>query len=278
MKYQPALPQHNDNVSTQRPLQDFAVILAWLLVIAAGVFWLMGMAVDAIVDRLDHADEARLYALMPAQSAPAAKPAPQQAQLQAMVDAMRQCAGLRAGIELPVTVTLNQSRQANAAVLPGGRIVVFSGLMEQVKSENGLAFVLAHELAHELAHITQRDHLRAMGRGVVLFGISALLLGSDLGLTELLAPVNSLGHAKYSRTREAAADAAALRTLNCRYGHAGGATELFEAIRARDGDGFALSHYVASHPAMQERIVALNQAIRQGGIKVGPVLPKLGSH
>ena len=268
MKYQPVLPEHNDNVAPQHPLKDFAVILAWLLVIAAGVFWLMGLAVDAVVDRLDHEDEARLVALMPTQSAPAGKPAPQQVKLQAMVDGMRACAGLR----LPATVTVNQSEHANAAVLPGGHIVVFSGLTDQVKSENGLAFVLAHELAH----ITQRDHLRAMGRGVVLFGISAVLLGSDSGLTELLAPVSSLGHATYSRTREAAADAAALRTLNCRYGHAGGATELFESIRARDGDGFALSHYVASHPAMSERIGALNGAIRTGGMKVGAVLPKRG--
>ena len=268
MKYQPALPEHNDNVAQQHPGKDFLVIMGWLLAIAVGLFWVLGLAVDAVVDRLDDDAEARLYAMLPAHAAPAAGARPQQAQLQVLVDGMRQCAGLR----LPATVTVNKSDDANAAVLPGGHIVVFSGLMDQVKSENGLSFVLAHELAH----ITQRDHLRAMGRGIVLFGIAALLTGSDSGLTELLVPVNSLGHAKYSRTREAAADAAALRTLNCRYGHAGGATELFQSIRARDGDGLGVSHYVASHPAMQERIDALNQAIREGGMKVGPVLPKPG--
>ena len=269
MKYQPGLPEHNDNVSQQHPGKDFVVIMGWLLAIAAGLFWLLGLAVDAVVERMDHDTEARLYALLPAHAAPAAGAHPQQTQLQALVDGMRQCAGLR----LPATVTLTKSEDANAAVLPGGRIVVFSGLMDQVKSENGLSFVLAHELAH----ITQRDHLRAMGRSIVLFGIAALLTGSDSGLTELLAPVHGIGHAKYSRTREAAADAAALRTLNCRYGHAGGATELFESIRARDGDGIGVSHYVASHPAMQERIDTLNRAIREGGMKVGPVLPKPGA-
>jgi Zn-dependent protease with chaperone function len=266
MKYQPSLPEHNDNVSQQNPLKDFFVIMGWLVAITACVFWLLGLAVDAVVDRLDHADEARLYALMPAHAAPAAGADPRQTQLQALVDGMRQCAGL----QLPATVTLNKSDDANAAVMPGGHVIVFSGLLDQVKSENGLSFVLAHELAH----ITQRDHLRAMGRGIVLFGLSALLTGSDSGLTELLAPVNSLGHAKYSRTREAAADAAALRILDCRYGHAGGATELFQAMQARDGDGFGISHYVASHPAMQERIDTLNRAIRDGGMTVGPVSPK----
>lgn len=268
MQYQPALPEHNDNVSQQNPLKDFVVIMGWLLAIGACVFWLLGLAVDAVVDRLDDAAEARLYALLPTHAAPPAGAHPQQARLQALVDGMRQCAGL----QLPATVTLSKSGDANAALLPGGHIVVFSGLLDQVKSENGLSFVLAHELAH----ITQRDHLRAMGRGIVLFGLAALLTGSDSGLSELLAPVNSLGHAKYSRTREAAADAAALRILNCRYGHAGGATELFQSMLARDGNGFGVSHYVASHPAMQERIDTLNRAIRDAGMKVGPLLPKPG--
>lgn len=143
---------------------------------------------------------------------------------------MRVCAGMRQ----PETVSLSKADVPNAAVIPGGHIVVFSGLLSQVRSENGLAFVLAQELAH----ITQRDHLRAMGRGIVLFGLAALVTGSDSGLSELLAPVNSPGQASYSRTRESAADAAALRILHCRYGHAGGATELFAAMKDRETSVF----------------------------------------
>lgn len=270
MKYQASLPEHNDNISHEHPLKDFAVILGWLLALTVLVFWLLGLGVDAIVDDLSHETEASLYKMLPSatsETAPGAKP--QQAQLQAMVDSLRACAGVR----LPATVTVNKSDVPNAAVMTGGHIVVFSGLLTQVKSENGLAFVMAHELAH----ITQRDHLRAMGRGIVLFGISALLTGGDSGLSELLAPVNNLGQAKYSRSREAAADAAALRILNCRYGHAGGATELFHAMKDEDDSRFGLSHYAASHPAMQERIDTLERAIREGGMTVGPVTPLPGA-
>lgn len=266
MKYQPSLPEHNDNVSDQHPLKDFVVIGLWLLAAAALLFWLLALAVDTVVERLDHESEARLYALLPDKpmvTDPAERA--RQAQVQAMVDGMRSCAGLR----LPATVSLYKSGTPNAAVLPGGNIVVFSGLLDEVRSENGLAFVLAHELSH----ITQRDHLRALGRGLVLFGVAALVTGNDSGLSELLAPVGKLGDATYSRTREAAADAAALRILHCRYGHAGGATELFAALKDKDADPTGLSHYVASHPAMQERIDALNAAIRAGGMQVGPVKP-----
>lgn len=266
MKYQPSLPEHNDNISDQHPLKDFLVIGLWLLAACALLFWVLALAVDTVVDRLDHDSEARLYALLPDKPlGTALAERARQAQVQALVESMRACAGLR----LPATVTLYKSETPNAAVLPGGNIVVFTGLLDEVQSENGLAFVLAHELAH----ITQRDHLRALGRGIVLFGVSALLTGSDSGLSELLAPVGKLGDATYSRTREAAADAAALRILHCRYGHASGATELFASLKDGDADPGGLSHYVASHPAMQQRIDAIEAAIRAGGMKTGQVRP-----
>ena len=112
-----------------------------------------------------------------------------------------------------------------------------------------------------------------MGRGLVLFGISAVLTGSDSGLSGLLAPATHLGQAKYSREREALADAKALQILNCRYGHAGGATELFESIKKNDADTSRLSHYLASHPSMQGRIDALKRAIGDQGMPVRAVVP-----
>ncbi|MES2899927.1 MAG: M48 family metallopeptidase [Pseudomonadota bacterium] len=266
MKYQPGLPQHNDNISDEHPLKDFVVITAWLLAFSVLAFWLLGLAIDATVDSMSPATEARLHAMLPAQAVTSEpKAAAQQVQLQAMVDSMRACARLT----LPSKVAVSASAVPNAMVVPGGQIIVFSGLFKQVKSENGLAYVLAHEMAH----VTQRDHLRALGRGIVLFGMAALLTGSDSGLSELLTPVGNLGQAKYSRTREAAADMAALRILHCRYGHAGGATEFFEAMRDEEQSLFGLTHYAASHPAMQERIDALNAAIKASGMPVQPGVP-----
>lgn len=266
MNYQPSLPEQNDNISHEHPLKDFVVILGVLSVIGALSFWLLGLAVDAMVDNMSHETEARLYELMPSSSSEVqAKPPPRQVKLQAMVDQMRACAGIR----VPAHVTLQQSEVPNAAVMPGGQIVVFTGLLDEVKSQNGLAFVLAHELAH----ITNRDHLRGLGRGLVLFGVSAVLLGSDAGLTEILAPVGHLGTATYSRSREEAADAAALRTLNCYYGHVGGATEFFDAMKGEPSALTELSHYAASHPSMQTRIDRLNAAIRESRMKLGPTLP-----
>ena len=43
---------------------------------------------------------------------------------------------------------LVQDKSANAFCLPGGKIVVFEGLLPYTKNENGLAIVLGHEIAH----------------------------------------------------------------------------------------------------------------------------------
>jgi Zn-dependent protease with chaperone function len=66
-----------------------------------------------------------------------------------------------------------QSDAVNAMAVPGGKMVVFSGLLDSLSSTNGLMFVLAHEVGH----FKNRDHLRLMGRGIVLSILAMLALG-----------------------------------------------------------------------------------------------------
>lgn len=266
MKYQGSLPQHNDNVSHEHPLKDFLLILGGLGAVGVLAFWLLGFAVDWAVDGLSPQAEARLNSVAAVNLPASPKQETKRGErVQDLLTGMQQCAGLNV---IP-RLRMHQSPVPNAAVVPGGTIIVFTGLLDRVQSENGLAFVLAHELAH----IGNRDHLRALGRGIVLFGISAVLTGSDSGVSALLAPAAHLGTAKYSREREALADARALQILNCRYGHAGGATELFEALKKADADVSGLSHYLASHPSMQARIDALARTISTQGMPVRAVRP-----
>lgn len=268
MKYQASLPEHNDNISHEHPLKDFLLILAALSVLVVAGIWVLGFMVDAVVDRLSPETEKRLTGLL-AMSAPAPVKAlqPREAYIQSLVDSLRSCAG----VDTPVTVRLTSSKDANAVVMPGGTVLVFSGLLEHVESENGLAFVLAHELAH----LANRDHLRGMGRGIVIITVATLVTGDGSWTAGLLAPAQQLGESSYSRGRESAADALALKALQCRYGHVGGATELFASL-AKDDDTPAIAHYLGSHPSMGARIDAIELAIKQAGLRKAGVraLPK----
>jgi predicted Zn-dependent protease len=49
-------------------------------------------------------------------------------------------------------VNVVRDEQVNAFCLPGGKIVVFTGIMNVVENDDELAAVLAHEIAHALAH------------------------------------------------------------------------------------------------------------------------------
>jgi len=46
---------------------------------------------------------------------------------------------------------LVESKEANAWCMPGGKVVVYSGLLPITKDETGLAVVVGHEIAHAIA-------------------------------------------------------------------------------------------------------------------------------
>lgn len=62
-----------------------------------------------------------------------------------------------------------ESDQVNAFCLPGGKICVFTGLLEVVRNDDQLAAVLSHEIAHALAHhVSERiARERTSGRGLL---------------------------------------------------------------------------------------------------------------
>lgn len=264
MKYEPSLPEHNDNVSHDHPAREFLIILAGMTALGAIAFVVLGLLIDLSVDHLSDETEAKINSAMVFTWQQEKSVSPQQAMLQTMADALKQCAEL----QQPITIHLTTNNLANAAALPGGHIVVFSGLLDKVKSQNGLSFVLAHELGH----LKNRDHLRGMGRSIVLIALSSLLTGTHSDLTTLFIPVNQAGAAKYSQGRETQADSSALKILNCRYGHVGGATEFFEAMK-KDGNKseFGWTHYFSSHPELQARIDSLNRSIEKMKFNIGPV-------
>lgn len=261
MKYRPSLPEHNDNVSHRKPVREFLLILSGLTALALALFWALGLVIDLAVDHLNPETEARIHRALAVDLREEKPHAPAlQAQLQRMADALRDCAGL----PYPVTLQVLKSEQANAAVLPGGQIVVFSGLLDHVQSGNGLSFVLAHELSH----LKNRDHLRSLGRSLVLIAISATLTGAHSDLTQILVPANQFGMARHSQQREMEADNAALDILHCHYGHVAGASEFFEALRAQDEEpALGINHYFASHPELQARIDNLRQRAAERGYR-----------
>jgi Zn-dependent protease with chaperone function len=152
--------------------------------------------------------------------------------------------------------------------MPGGHIVIFTGLLEKVKSENELSFILAHEMGH-YAH---RDHLRGFGRAMVFMTVATSLFGADSGISRIVGQTLNLTEMSFSRDQETWADEFALETVNCRYGHVAGATDFFRNI-TREQDPGIFGHYFASHPENQRRIDHLESRARSFGFRSGEKKP-----
>lgn len=265
MEYRPSLPARNDNVSHDRPVREFLVLFCGAILFLLIVFWAIGLFVDRAVEYISPEMEAKIFsAVGPSASEADEDNGPRQAELQRLTDALRECID----IAYPVKVHLIDSEDANAMALPGGRIFVLNGLLDNVESENGLSFVLAHELAH----FKNRDHLRGMGRGIVFTVLAALLTGADSDFTQLFTPAASFSQAQYSQDRESLADRQALEVLGCYYGHTGGATEFFEAMKADDEQrNSGVGHYFSSHPEAVERINDVHRLVTELSLGVGDV-------
>ena len=264
MKYQPSLPEHNDNVSHQHPAREFFVLITGVLVLVLVGYWVLGLFVDVAVDYLSPEQEAQLFANVDIHWDWGKESMPEeQAKLQDLIDSLKPCLSL----PYPITVSLVKSDMVNAMAVPGGKMVVFSGLLESVSSTNGLIFILAHELGH----FKNRDHLRLMGRGIVLSILAMLAFGGDSGLSDILASTINLRTAKYSQSRESQADQTALHALQCHFGHVGGATELFESLKSQEEKfDFELLHYFSSHPELQQRIDDLYRLSQDRGFSEMP--------
>ncbi len=245
MRYKPGLPAHNDNVSHEHPLREFFVLVVGTIGIIVAVFVILGFFVDTAIQYIDPETEATLFSKIG--SSESEPQSDRELKLQDLLNQLERCVD----VGYPVTVRIRESESRNAFAMPGGQIVVLSALLDDVESENGLAFVLAHELGH----FKNRDHLRSMGRSLVLLAISIVLTGPDSDASGMLTPVYNVNAAQFSQVRESEADITALHAMNCHYGHVGGATEFFELMAESDESrDWSMVHYFASHPQAQQRI------------------------
>jgi len=149
--------------------------------------------------------------------------------------------------------------QINAYALPGGHIVVYTGLINAVNSAGEAAGVLAHEISH----VEQRHALRNMVHALGLRALLGVVLGNySGGVWGNLA--EHLGSLNYSRELESEADMEGLETLR-RAGITAHGMETFFAKMTQWES--ASPHLLARHPASDERLAALRAAIARQPIE-----------
>lgn len=264
MKYVPRQPREGINVSRTHPLVEASTLIVGLGAIFALIAVALIFLVEVVLYFVPAHKEAELFSdWLPEDIVTVAPHDERLYQVQLLADRL---ATRWPDAPYEFRVEIDDADVANAMALPGGLIIVTRGLLDEVESENELAFVLGHELGH----FRNRDHLRALGRGIVLSLFFAAVTGSDV--TGLGIKVTDIALRGFSREQESDADEFGLAVVNAEYGHVNEAWRLFQRWDDAQGDVLDLAAYFATHPSARHRVDDLRAlAEREGWLRDGPV-------
>jgi beta-barrel assembly-enhancing protease len=149
----------------------------------------------------------------------------------------------------------------NAFAIPGGHVVILTGLLETAETAEEIAGVLAHELAH----VTRRHSLRNIIKSAGLVITLQALIGDASGLFGLATEASRyLLQQKFSRDFEREADETGWSYLVAANIDPRGMTRFFEKMREMIANSGMASmegslSLVNTHPTSQERIDRLTR-------------------
>ncbi len=163
---------------------------------------------------------------------------------------------------------LIESDQRNAFCLPGGKVAVYTGIMEVAKNEAGLAAIMGHEIAHAIARHGAERMTQAMlvNTGLSMADVSLQnsehreLIMAALGLSAnvgLLLP--------YSRKHETEADNIGTFYM-ARAGYdPNESVALWQ--RFAEAEQARVPAFLSTHPPSQERAEALRTIAKQAMVE-----------
>lgn len=162
---------------------------------------------------------------------------------------------------------------ANAFCMPGGKIVVYEGLLKYVKTDDDLAVVMGHEVAHAVAkHSNERMSQQMLAQyGGTALGLA--LGGSSQATQAIASQVYGLG-AQYgvmlpfSRKHEKEADYMGLVLMSIAGYNPQASTQFWQ--RMSEGGSNATPEFMSTHPSDATRISALQKALPEVEEKYAP--------
>lgn len=151
----------------------------------------------------------------------------------------------------------------NAFCMPGGKVVVFEGILPVTQNENGMAVVMGHEIAHAVA---KHSNERISQQMALQYGASLtdLLLSNKSDITRAtIGTVYGLGAhfgymLPYSRKHEHEADQLGLIFLAMAGYDPTQAIAFWERMSAKSGGG-APVEFMSTHPSDANRIAKLKE-------------------
>jgi len=199
-------------------------------------------------------------------------PALKNQEIQDYVNDLAQKIARKSDLQVPLHVSVLDSREINAFALPGGYLFVERGLLEAVDDESELTGVIAHEMAHDAARHSHKMMRRATIANVFFQAAqvaSVVLTGGIMGIClyyalqygyyglGLILNLKLLG---VSRENELEADQLGIQyTWNAGYDPSG-FVRFFDKMATRTGYVHSVSWF-RTHPPFYQRMVDAEREI-----------------
>ena len=154
-----------------------------------------------------------------------------------------------------------KSNELNAHVLPGGKIVFYSGIIDRLSlTDAEIAAIMGHEMAHALREHTRERLSREVATQTGI-GIAASVLGLSQGQAQLAGLAGDLGISRpTSRTQETAADLMGLEPM-ARAGYdPNAAVSLWRKMQSAGGRGEP-PQFLSTHPVSSTRIATIQSLL-----------------
>jgi len=153
-----------------------------------------------------------------------------------------------------------ETDQINAFVMPGGKIVVYEGLLKAAQNQHQLAAVIGHEIAHVTAEHTKTKLLQGKGAMVGIQVAAVLLGGGNYGTQYTAQQMLSQGAMygillPYKRSQETEADVIGLEYMARAGFDPRASVPLWQNMGAEAGE--ARAEFSSTHPSGEKRIDSL---------------------
>lgn len=168
----------------------------------------------------------------------------------------------------PLQVYVAESNEMNAFALSGGKIIIFSSLLEKIENEAQLSALIGHEVSH----IENRHVLKNLARNFGGAIFVSVLFGDINGATSILMDnAHMFTQLTYTRSLEKEADIFGLDIMKNNKVDLHGMPQLFEILQKETS--FDVPTYLSNHPMLKERIDYTKQiANEQKDILVNTIL------
>jgi len=173
-------------------------------------------------------------------------------------------------------ILIDNKKVKNAWCMPGGKIAVYSGMLDVTKNIDGLAAVMGHEIAHAVA----KHSVERASRGVLInvaTQVTDILSGGKISQVNRTTGMNTVGLLTqlgilnpFNRKQESEADYLGLIFSSLSGYDIRETTKIWERMKEAN-KGKEPPEFMSTHPSADNRIKKINEWVTQIILEYPPI-------